>query len=264
MSKAADRSKADTLERRLVFISHANPEQNDFALWLGVQLANAGYEVWSDVTKLIGGEVFWDDIEDAIRHHTAKFVLVVSAAALAKEGVKDEINLAVMVERTSKIDKFVVPVRVDDVPFAEFKANIARKNAIDFTGVASSALATLFDRWTDGSPRASSALPMSNVGASNDLTTRRSQEMIPKLSSQTGFPSQRCQQRFRSSRLASRRRRYGVHGGNQAPWFGYFRLVGTYGTEFDLRQDLLELAIERQYKLPLSDLMNGSPPESPE
>ena len=78
------------LGRRLVFISHANPEENDFVRWLGVQLASAGYEVWSDVTKLIGGELFWDDIEDAIRHHTAKFILVVSAAALNKEGVKDE------------------------------------------------------------------------------------------------------------------------------------------------------------------------------
>jgi hypothetical protein len=43
-----------------VFVSHANPQQNDFARWLSAELANVGYEVWSDVTKLIGGEIFWD------------------------------------------------------------------------------------------------------------------------------------------------------------------------------------------------------------
>src|SRR5271157_1238700 len=32
--------------RRLLFISHANPEDNAFATWLATQLAIAGYEVW--------------------------------------------------------------------------------------------------------------------------------------------------------------------------------------------------------------------------
>jgi TIR domain len=45
--------------RAIVFISHANPEDNDFTTWLAARLALAGYEVWSDITKLIGGEVFW-------------------------------------------------------------------------------------------------------------------------------------------------------------------------------------------------------------
>ncbi|WP_175573173.1 toll/interleukin-1 receptor domain-containing protein, partial [Pseudomonas syringae] len=130
--------------RRLVFISHANPEENDFVRWLGVQLASAGYEVWSDVTKLIGGELFWEDIEDAIRHHTAKFILVVSSAALKKEGVKDEIHLAVTVERSDKIENFLLPVRVDDVPYSDFKGNIARKNVIDFKAGWAPALARVF------------------------------------------------------------------------------------------------------------------------
>lgn len=86
MSPSSTQSSSPQPARRLVFISHANPEENDFVRWLGVQLASAGYEVWSDITRLIGGEVFWDDIEDAIRRHTAKFILVVSNAALRKEG----------------------------------------------------------------------------------------------------------------------------------------------------------------------------------
>jgi len=52
--------------RQLVFLSHASPEDNAFARWLATQLAIAGYEVWCDVTNLLGGEAFWKDIAEAI------------------------------------------------------------------------------------------------------------------------------------------------------------------------------------------------------
>jgi TIR domain len=48
--------------RRLLFVSHATPQDSVFAKWLATQLAIAGYEVWCDVTKLLGGEKFWSDI----------------------------------------------------------------------------------------------------------------------------------------------------------------------------------------------------------
>jgi len=47
----------------IVFISHANPEDNDFAWWLAAQLMNAGYKVWCDLENLIGGEDFWCELE---------------------------------------------------------------------------------------------------------------------------------------------------------------------------------------------------------
>ena len=66
-----------TTARDTVFISHANPEDSEFACWLGAQLAREGYCIWSDVTKLIGGEVFWSNIQEAIRDHTVKFVFAI-------------------------------------------------------------------------------------------------------------------------------------------------------------------------------------------
>ena len=51
-------TREDLLERRTVFISHANPQDNDVARWLGTRLAAEGYEVWSDITKLIGESNF--------------------------------------------------------------------------------------------------------------------------------------------------------------------------------------------------------------
>lgn len=252
--------------RRLVFISHANPEENDFVLWLGVQLASAGYEVWSDVTKLIGGEIFWDDIEDAIRHHTAKFVLVVSAAALKKDGVKDEVALGVTVERTEKVDKFVVPIRVDDVPFSQFNANIARKNAIDFSKGWSPGLAALFEVLErDGVPRDvvtsadvkqwcaqrfdAAKLPRTEPETlvSNWLTIT---SLPPKLS----LFSVGVEEKLVKN----------VMSGSRLPWFPYFRLVGTFGTEIDLREDLPpEQIIQQHHCIPTDQFLAGKSPQMP-
>ena len=140
--------------RRLIFISHANPEDNEFTRWLGVKLASAGYEVWSDVTKLLGGEEIWDSIEDAIRRHAAKVVVVLSYKSQTKLGMLDEINCAVSVERSNDLDGFVIPVRIDDLPFGEVRANLARKNIIDFKENWAGGLAQLLQGLErDGVPR---------------------------------------------------------------------------------------------------------------
>jgi hypothetical protein len=119
--------------KKLLFISHANPQDNDAALWLASKLSLAGYEVWSDLTRLFGGEYFWEDIEDAIRNQVAKFVVLVSKNSQNASGLLDELNLAVMLERKQNLTRFVIPIRLDDLPFDEFKVNIARKNSIDFS-----------------------------------------------------------------------------------------------------------------------------------
>jgi len=80
--------------RNMVFVSHANPEDNDFARWLSLQLANEGYPVWCDVTRLLGGETFWEDIQDAIANRTAKFIFALSRNSNAKAGALDELNCA--------------------------------------------------------------------------------------------------------------------------------------------------------------------------
>ena len=51
----------------LVIVSHANPEDNQFCLWLTLRLAREGYPVWLDLRRLLGGENFWNDIEETIR-----------------------------------------------------------------------------------------------------------------------------------------------------------------------------------------------------
>ena len=118
-------------ERRIVFISHAYPEDNDVARWLAARLAAEGYDVWSDITKLTGGERIWDTIETTIRERAACVVVLLSKDGHQKPGVLDEVNIAVATERRLSIDNFVIPIRIDNLPFDEIRANIARKNIID-------------------------------------------------------------------------------------------------------------------------------------
>lgn len=74
------------IDRRLIFISHATPQDNDFVLWLTSKLSLAGYIVWSDITQLKGGDTFWRDIEEAIRLRAAKVLFVYSGTPKQKPG----------------------------------------------------------------------------------------------------------------------------------------------------------------------------------
>lgn len=120
-------------ERHLIFISHANPEDNEFASWLGTRLTSAGYEVWTDVLKLLGGEKFWRDIGEAIKEEAAVVIVALSHASYQKDGVLDEIALAVGTGRKLKTPQFVIPIRLDDLPFSDFPEQLIRLNAIDFS-----------------------------------------------------------------------------------------------------------------------------------
>ncbi len=118
--------------RDMVFISHANPEDNDFTLWLALQVARAGYPVWCDLTKLLGGEDFWKDIEHAIRERTAKFVYVLSRTSNIKDGPLQELQVAANVSRDTKFQDFIIPILIDELPPREFSIQLARLNAIPF------------------------------------------------------------------------------------------------------------------------------------
>ena len=129
----------------MVFISHANPEENEFARWLTLQLANEGYPVWCDVTKLLGGEKFWEDIQDAIANRTAKFVFALSQSSNHKTGPLDELNCALGTEKKLKTD-FIVPLKLDDLAYEDVYIGIQRRNHIDFRKSWAQGLSKLLER----------------------------------------------------------------------------------------------------------------------
>jgi len=130
----------------MVFISHANPEDNVFSRWLTLRLAREGYPVWCDLTKLLGGEDFWKDIEHAIRERTAKFIYVLSEASNIKDGTLQELHIAKSVQKIGGIKDFIIPVKIDGLSYSDVNIELARLNTIDFSKSWAHGLAQLFKK----------------------------------------------------------------------------------------------------------------------
>ena len=80
--------------RDAIFISHANPEDNAFTVWLGARLSAAGYQAWADVPRLRGGQDWQRRLEGCLRNKAVKVLLVGTAEGIKKQGVRNEIQIA--------------------------------------------------------------------------------------------------------------------------------------------------------------------------
>ena len=98
--------------RTAVFISHANPEDNVFTIWLGAKLSALGYEVWADALSLKGGEDWQRKLEQALRHRSIKVLLVGSTQGVEKQGVRNEIAIASEVAQEIGDSAFVIPLKL--------------------------------------------------------------------------------------------------------------------------------------------------------
>lgn len=130
----------------------------------------AGYEVWCDQEKLLGGEDFWDDIERVLRTRTAKFVLVVSenlrdADGRLRDGVAREVALANTLKKRLSDPYFVVPVSIDEIPFDEFGIEFIRLNGIDFKQNWASGLSRLVEVFERDSVMHSATLETPSLNA---------------------------------------------------------------------------------------------------
>lgn len=133
--------------RGTVFLSHANPEDNRFTRWLALQLVREDYQVWSDLTGLIGGEDFWREAERTIREQTVKFVYVLSRVSNGKPGPLKELHVAETVARKNQgLQDFIVPVLIDDLPHADINIELGRLNVISFRPSWASGLAILLQK----------------------------------------------------------------------------------------------------------------------
>lgn len=266
--QVSEKASGDTYRNRSsIFISHANPENNDFAIWLGTQLTLAGYEVWSDVTKLIGGEEFWDDIEDTIRNRAAKVIVVVSNVSQSKKGVLDEVNCAISVERAEARAGFVLPVRLDDIPFSNFRANLARKNVIDFNA-----------NWAGGLDKLISALEKDAVPKVRRRSgpidvSRWSADRIVQTQKVQTLPEPVVTNWFRLTRLPDVVHMYhlGVQGnlvedirrGMACPTFPYFRLIGSFADISAVEANVSPVSVKEEYTVHYDKFIGGRPEQLP-
>lgn len=115
------------MTRQRIFISHANPADNDAAAWLAAKLTVLGYSVWVDVEKLKGGETIWREIEPVLRNQCRSLILLLSRSTfghdgLLRQGVEREMELGLTLEREHP--EFVLPWILDDLPFQQLPIQI--------------------------------------------------------------------------------------------------------------------------------------------
>lgn len=122
--------------KRLLFISHAAPEDNYLAAWLASKLRLLGYEVWVDVKDLRAGSSFWNEIELKMRDESCCFLALVSQSYIEKSrnknsGVFSEITLAKTLSRS--LDNYIIPIKVDSSSYDDFPINMLPLDTIDFS-----------------------------------------------------------------------------------------------------------------------------------
>ena len=119
-----------------LFISYAW-EDGALAEWLALKLTAAGYRVWIDRFKLLGGESYPTDIDGAIRNGTFRMIGLLSRVSLNKPNPQKERTLALSLARERKID-FLIPLNVDGL------------RASDLNWMVSDLTFIPFERWSDG------------------------------------------------------------------------------------------------------------------
>jgi hypothetical protein len=94
-----------------LFISYAT-EDSDLAEWLSLKLTGEGYAVWCDRYKLLGGESYPRDIDEAIKTKTFRVIALLSRASRDKPNPRKERTLALNIGKERGVD-FLIPVNVD-------------------------------------------------------------------------------------------------------------------------------------------------------
>ena len=127
----------DSTNQDHLFIS-AVDEDRVFADWLTRKLTAEGYRVWSEHFKLLGGETYPDDVDDAIKNQTFRFISLYSRASLKDPEVTRQRLLALNIGSDRDQD-FVIPLNVDDVDQTELDSVTRTLKFIPFQ-----------DNWAEG------------------------------------------------------------------------------------------------------------------
>ena len=116
----------------------------------------SGYDVWVDLRSLKGGQDFWDEIENELRHRVIKQIVLISPH-IRKPGVKKELALGDAMGRHLNDPNFMIPIRVKPVPHSDFPPELLRRNAIEAQPSWSACLPLLLETLQDARvPRLSS------------------------------------------------------------------------------------------------------------
>jgi hypothetical protein len=130
------------MTRQTVFISKATPEDDEFVLWLAPRLEAAGYTVFADILTLEAGDRWRKVVTQTLREQSVKMLLCCKDSTLEKDGVQEEIGIALDVAKAIQDPRFIIPLRLE--PYKKL-FGIGEIQYINFVGSWSSGLRDLLD-----------------------------------------------------------------------------------------------------------------------
>ena len=125
-------------ERDHIFISYAT-EQSVLCDWLARRLAAEGYAVWYDRLKLLGGENWPTDIDQAIDERTFRMLALLSQASIRKQNPQGEWLKGSAIGKKLGIEDFVIPLNTEGLLPDQIPWNLQPINYIPF-----------FPSWAEG------------------------------------------------------------------------------------------------------------------
>lgn len=120
-----------TEERKYLFISYAEQEWG-LAEWLSRKLTAEGYLVWCERMKLLGGEQYPDNIDDAINNQTFRFIALYSKESLKNQEIARQRHLAQEIGKRNGFD-FLIPLNVDGISTTSLDRQTSSLVFIPFT-----------------------------------------------------------------------------------------------------------------------------------
>jgi hypothetical protein len=171
-----------------IFISYAW-EDRVVADWLTLRLTAAGYRVWCDRFKMLGGERFPEHIDDAIKFRTFRMLGLLSRHSLHKPNPVNERTLALALARERNVD-FYIPLDLEGI------------KATDLPWMVSSITFIPFTDWFDGLSRTLKKLR--SIDAPTPLADSGTQAVIEALAPHSVLrtaPERLFSNCFRFSRL---------------------------------------------------------------
>lgn len=117
--------------RNMIFISHAWQDY-EVTKWIALKLASEGYGVWCDITKLLGGENWPNEINQALQNRTCLFLFLLSKNSNGRPDPMGEFETARKVMKRENIEHFIVPLKVDDISRDEVDYRLQEIQTISF------------------------------------------------------------------------------------------------------------------------------------
>lgn len=121
----------ETHQREHLFINYAT-EDSALAEWLTLKLTSEGYRVWCARFKLLGGESYPKDIDNAIKNETFRFISLLSHSSIKKNNPLKERTIAQSISQERNED-FIIPINVDGLKPTELDWMTSDLTYIDFS-----------------------------------------------------------------------------------------------------------------------------------